>query len=121
VNDYTLSKSDFVHEFTKNNKQYVACTCDEAYISDLLFEKVAPENLQNWLTPEITLITPRQLDLQLLEEGLYDEMQEIASTSIEAKIWYTRSSNFERDHPMLLQFTEMLGKDYTYIVEFFNK
>lgn len=121
VNDYTLSKSDFVHEFTKNDKQYIACACDEAYISDSVFEKIAPENLQNWLIPEVTLITPRQLDLQLLEEGLYDEMQEIIKTSIEAKIWYTRSLNFERDHPMLLTFATLLGKDYTYIVEFFNK
>lgn len=121
VNDYTLQKSDFNQDFEKDGKTYVACACDEAYISDSLFVKILPENLQSCLSSDVTLITPRQLDLQLLEENIYDKMQEIVKTSIEAKIWYTRSLNFERDHPMLLQFAQLLGKDYKYIVNFFNK
>lgn len=122
VNDYTLQKSDFNKEFVKNEKTYVACICDEAYITDSLFEKVAPENLQNWLCPDVTEISPRQFDLQLIDEGLYEQVIFMIDQSpLEVKVWYNRSTVIKIDNPILNEFASMLNKDIVYLKSFFKK
>lgn len=122
VNDYTLQRSDFEFSFLKNDVDYVACLCEEAYINDTFFEKVEPSDLDNWLRPLVKEITPRQFDLQLIEEGLYNSVQAlIAQSNLETQIWYNRSTIIKIDNPVLAQFATVLGKDSEFIQDFFNK
>lgn len=122
-NGYTLSKSDFEFSFNKNNVDYVACLCDESYISDeTVFTKIFQNDLEKWLISDVLEISPRQFDLQLIDEGMYEQVKSmIDQSNLEVKIWYTRSTVIKIDNPILREFAMLLGKDIEFLKSFFKK
>lgn len=122
-NDYTLQRSDFEFNFIKNDVEYVAALCDEAYILDeSIFIKKQQSELDSWLINDILEITPRQFDLQLIEDGLYAQVQNLISrSSLEVQIWYKRSTIIKITNPILNQLAQILGKDDSFLREFFKK
>lgn len=48
------------------------------------------------------MITPRQFRLQLLNLGLLDEVEAMASVDKATQIWFEYSLDFQRNHEMLL-------------------
>ena len=58
-------------------------------------------------TPSV--ITPRQLRLQLLTLGLLDEVEALCSADKAMSIWFEYSLDFQRNHEMLQAMATQLG------------
>jgi hypothetical protein len=54
-------------------------------------------------------VTPRQLRLQLLKDGLLDDVETACANSREMQIWFEYVTVFEREHKMVTQMAEQFG------------
>ena len=54
-------------------------------------------------------ITPRQLRLQLLSEGLLDDVEMLCFADKAMSIWFEYSLDFQRNHPMIEAMAIQLG------------
>ena len=57
-------------------------------------------------------LTRRQFKLALIRSGLYEMVESMlsATTDLELRVTYQEAQDFERDHPMIVQMAESLGK-----------
>ena len=57
-------------------------------------------------------LTRRQFKLTLIRLGLFETVENMiaASDDLELRVTYQEAQDFERDHPMILQMAESLGK-----------
>ena len=56
-----------------------------------------------------TMLTPRQLRLQLLSATLLDEVEALCSADRAMSIWFEYSLDFQRSHPMIEAMAVQLG------------
>lgn len=70
---------------------------------------------------EVSVITPLQFKLQLLEMNLVKDVETILATDMKAKIYYENIQTVERTSPMLNTILESIGMIQTDIDDFFIK
>lgn len=93
------------------------------------YQGPAPENSQGWrwdgseiveVTPVPTSVTPRQVRLLLLQQGLLDEVEAMIATQDRAtKITWEFAEEFRRDNPLLTSLAANLGLTEQQIDQFF--
>lgn len=70
---------------------------------------------------EVSVITPLQFKLQLLEMNLVKDVETILATDMKAKIYYENVQTVEKSSPVLLDIASKLGMIQTDIDDFFIK
>lgn len=55
-----------------------------------------PEQIAEYARTLMTQLTPIEFDIKLVDEGLYDQVQELIASDIKLKIAYTRATFFSR-------------------------
>lgn len=70
---------------------------------------------------EVSVITPLQFKLQLLEMNLVKDVETILATDMKAKIYYENVQTVEKSSPVLLDIASKLGMSQTDIDDFFIK
>ncbi len=70
---------------------------------------------------EVSVITPLQFKLQLLEMNLVKDVETILATDMKAKIYYENVQSVEKSSPVLLDIANKLSMSDSDINDFFNK
>ena len=73
----------------------------EKYLSDKERSQLARERMQN--------LSPIEFDVKLVDEGLFDQVQELIQSDIKLRIAYTRATFFSRTDPFIDQARIALG------------
>ena len=64
-------------------------------------------------------VTPRQFELQLIAAGLIDMVENMCANDRTLKTWYTKSLDFQRDNPLVVEMAVRLGLSDTDVDNFF--
>ena len=62
-----------------------------------------PEQVAEYARLLMPQLTPIEFDIKLVDEGLYDQVQELIASDIKLKIAYTRATFFSRTDPFIDQ------------------
>jgi hypothetical protein len=71
--------------------------------------------------PPVDRVSSRQFKLQLLADGIYDQVAAfVAAQPLAVQIAYENSATFQRDDPMMAAGFVALGKDEADVASFFE-
>jgi hypothetical protein len=96
----------------------------DAKTGEVTTRPYTPEEItavQAWVPPVPEVITPRQARLMLLQMGMLSQVEAMIAQQDEAtKIAWEYSTEFKRNHPLLLALAGNLGMDPAALDDFFR-